>query len=110
MSCDVFITRMDFETGDNSNKITLEEWLQFVSNDSELEIIESSFGINPITKEKIYIQNPGLAIWKSDDEEFEIYYKVGSICSQDYDSRLIDKMKYIAKQLNAKLIVEGEEI
>lgn len=89
-----------------SGKITPEEWLNYISMDSELVLSERGTVINPITKAKMRFNFFGRTLWK----DYEITYKEGRISSNDSSAELIEKLKQIASALSAHVFDCGEKI
>lgn len=92
---------------DENNKITKEQWAEYMKIDSDFEPIEEySTEFNEGDTLTIAIPNPGL--WKSDKGEvpFTFYEEYGEITVKNPNNSIIEKMVLISNKLNA--IVEGE--
>lgn len=105
MGYSICISRID------NNPITLSEWLEVIENDKELKFVKSKEGINPITKQKIIIEVQGHAVWRHTEEKYDVefYYHKGKVCMDDYDEVIVNKMRFLAKKLHAKVLDEFDE-
>lgn len=109
MSYDFCITRMNPETNVDNSPISLEEWIHLVESDDELNFSEVNV-INPITKQKIYIEKGTVVLWLNPDEDdyVEFHFSNGKVCVNGYDTCLINKVKALARKLNAYAYEDGE--
>ncbi|WP_299161146.1 hypothetical protein [uncultured Tenacibaculum sp.] len=93
---------------EESQKITKEEWSEYIKSDSQFEPIEE-FSAKINENDAFTVSTPNAGLWKSDEGEvpFTFYEECGEITVKNPDNRIIEKMILIANELNA--IVEGEE-
>jgi hypothetical protein len=113
MSYDIHITRQEnwFEE-DNTKKISLKEWTELLSNDSEMRL--DNFAEATTTNgETIRIESEGLCVWTKYsgnglDGNFAWFnYSQGNISVKNPDKEIINKMVDLAVRLNAK--VQGDD-
>lgn len=89
-----------------SGMITIDEWLTYISTDSELTLSENGTAINPITRVPMRFRIPGRVLWKN----CEINYKQGKIGCEGISEGLIEKLSEIAAALSADVFDCGEKI
>jgi hypothetical protein len=84
----IFITRLP----KNGTNITLDEWLAYVQNDSELSVTD----------------NVGIRVMWSGCRDRHILWRDGEILANDPEFVLMDKMQAIATALGA--VVQGDDL
>lgn len=100
---------MDPQTNVDINPISLDEWIKLVEIDDELDF-NSDILINPITRQKIYIEKGTVVQWLNPEEDdfIDFHFSEGKIFVNGFDDCLINKIKSIAKKLNSYVYEEGE--
>lgn len=111
MGYELHITRRNHWADTETSDISLDEWLNYVNNDKELELL-NGYDIK-IGAEVTHQDAPGYCEWMSHPSEQETnsrpwfsYWK-GSIDTKNPDAPTIRKMIQIASALNAK--VQGDD-
>ncbi|HMR81749.1 MAG TPA: hypothetical protein PKE30_01405 [Niabella sp.] len=109
MGYDIHITRQEnWFDEDESKKISLDEWKDFLLNDAEMRL--ANFAEATAT---IRVESDGLAVWTKysgnglDGNLAWFDYNKGNIICKNPDNEIINKILIIAKQLDAK--VQGDE-
>ena len=97
---------MDLYVKREAEKISLQEWLNYVKTDKDLVLQEVAEAINPITKEKLRIEIPGRVIFSEGD----IQYCEGRIGCKGASEGKLKKLREIAAALNAELFDCGEKV
>jgi hypothetical protein len=117
MGFDVYITRNEDPFEENGENISLDEWLNYVKNDSTMRL--DNFAEAPIdgTDSYLRMENAGLSVWKDYSKNIEggnmawFNYQDGMISVKNPDIEILAKMLVIARILKAKVVPEeGEEI
>ncbi|OQP46543.1 hypothetical protein [Niastella populi] len=111
MGYDLHITRNVywFEGEQNSNDISLDEWLSYIHIDgSELELVDTHGVKVPEAEAKLQVP-PGFCEWTSHPENERPWfdYSNGNISTKNPDEPTIMKMISMAKELKAK--VQGDD-
>ena len=113
MGYDIRITRQENWFDDNAkNRISLEEWKDFLSGDPEMRI-DNSAEAKTKSNEIIRAESEGLSVWTKYsgnglDRNFAWFdYNKGNIVCKNADEEIITKMLDIANRLNAK--VQGDD-
>jgi len=98
---DAHITRAKDWTESAKKPVTLDEWVQYVKNDSEFRFVQSQ---DPKDK-------PKDAIWTDpkDKRECYFYYSDGEISVKDPDERILAKMQKVALKLKARVVGDDGE-
>ena len=96
---DLYIKRED-------EKISLQEWLDYVKTDKDLALQEVAEAINPITKEKLRIEIPGRVMFG----EADIQYCNGRIGCERFSEEILKKLKEIAVVLKADVFDCDEKV
>ena len=111
MGYSICLSRMNVGTFEDSNPITLNEWLKVIEDDNEFQSVNTTGGINPITKVNIIIEVPGHALWRNNEKncEVEFHFRKGKVCVEDYNQSIINKMKLLATKLDAKVFDDFDE-
>ena len=113
MGYDLYITRREnwFDEED-SLKISLDEWIQILRNDSEMRL--DGFAEAIVSEGNIFrTESDGLAVWLKysgngiDGNYAWLSFSDGNIVCKNPDDEIITKMLEIAGRLNAK--VQGDE-
>ena len=92
--------------------IAVEEWLALMSDDRELEPVETVESRNPRTGERIELSIPNSASWVDPDggRSYYFVYAKGRIRVDNPPDSAISKMKVLAESLKAQVIGdEGEK-
>ena len=99
---------LNIKRGEESQKISKEEWSQYIKTDSQFEPIEE-FSTELNEGETLTVSTPNAGLWKFDKGEvpFTFYEEYGEVTVKNPDNCIIEKMISIANELNA--VVEGEE-
>ena len=88
-----------------SEKISLQEWLDYVKTDKDLMLQEVVEATNPITKQLLRVEMPGRVILGEGD----IQYCEGRIGCDRVSEEVLMKLKEIAIVFNGKLLDYREE-
>ena len=114
MGYDFHITRREnwVEEDPNCNDISLEEWLAYIGrNDSEL-VLSDAYWVNVPGEEGKSQVAPGCCEWTAHPQNelpcFD-YYR-GSVSTKNPDEPTIIKMIMMAKDLNAKVQGDDDEV
>jgi hypothetical protein len=84
--------------------ISLDEWESYVKSDPEMRLVGYEEGRNPFTKERMRINRPGLARWKTGPgRSVKVYYNFGRLEMEGGSQRRVEKMRQIARALGARL-------
>ena len=111
MGYDVHITRTPDWTDSESEPITIEEWLAYVSSDPEMRV--DGFAEAATSSGSLRYENPGLAVWTAwsehgRDENFAWFdLRHGRVTVKNPDDAILAKMSAIAERLRAR--VQGDE-
>lgn len=111
MGYELHITRREHWADTETPDISIDEWLTYVRNDSELELT-NGYDIK-IGSETLHQDRPGFCEWNAHPTEREpnsrpwFSYWEGSIDTKNPDAATIRKMMQIASALNAK--VQGDD-
>lgn len=114
MGYDVHITRAEHWVDSEEFPITLDEWIAYVEQDSEMRL--DNFAEATTTEgELIRYENRGLAVWIAysghevgGNMGWFDYWR-GEIVVKNPDDEILIKMKQIARRLNARVVGdEGE--
>lgn len=97
---------MDLYIERENEKISLQEWLDYVKTDKDLELKEVAEAVNPITKQKLRIEIPGQVIFS----EGVIRYCEGCIGCEGSSVEILKKLKEIAAVLKADVFDCGEKV
>ncbi|MCL6603726.1 MAG: hypothetical protein K6T94_12685 [Paenibacillus sp.] len=107
MAYEVHIRRKD-----ESNPITMKEWLDYVEKDEELTFTDH-IEITLPNGMTMGMSGEGMAVWKTevDGEEYKItfIFRDEEISARYVDDFQIEKMKGIAKNINAIVIGDEDE-
>ena len=95
MGYDLHITRAEFYANNSGHEITAEEWLRYIENDPELQLVP--------TNGKHFAKWSGKS--KYPDPWFDWFE--GCIDTKNPDKAIVGKMLQIAKQLGAR--VQGDD-
>ncbi len=98
----------------SQNKITLEKWLEYIENDSEMERNDHIEVISP-ENEVLSFKIEGLCIWKGYSkypEGINVYFSPSknSISLKNPDREILIKMYKIAQYFKASVRGDGDEI
>ena len=113
MGYDIHITRKEnWFDNESENNISLEEWLDYVSNDLDMRL--DNFAQVQLPDGKIFrTDEEGICVWEKYSQDgigqnhaWFTYYD-GNILVKNPDQEIINKMVDIALKLNAK--VQGDE-
>jgi len=109
MGYDLHITRADDASENADATITLDEWRDFVSSDSEFRMTGVAEATNPVTKETIRFQRAGITEWHGHSAGGIIWFSwfQGNITVTNPDEEVIRKMQQVAARLQAR--VQGDE-
>ena len=102
MGYELYITRQDNWFDDNiQKKISLEEWISYISKDSEMRL-DNFAQIELPNKEIFRIEKEGIAVWeeysgegKGQNQAWFTYYN-GNVQVKNPDQEIINKMVVIA--------------
>ena len=116
MGYDLYITRQeDWSDDDESKKITLEEWVQFVNADPEMRL--DHFAEAKLQNgDTIRIEKEGLSVWLKysgdnvNGNHAWFYYTDGNISVKNPDPEIMYKMLSMAGGLRAKLQGDDGEL
>ena len=112
MGYNLHITRQEHWAEDeNTNlRIPLNEWLEYVKCDKELTLDPTAYSYAIKDSDEVFYP-PGFADWTGNKniEGAWFDYKNGRIESKNPEQETINKMKQIAKALNAKLMGDDGE-
>jgi hypothetical protein len=113
MGYDLHITRKNnWFDDDDSRNILLQEWIQLVSNDSEMRLDNFAEATLP-DSETLRLESEGLSVWTKysgdgvNGNHAWFRYHKGTIVVKNPDEEIIQKMIEIAAKLHAK--VQGDE-
>jgi hypothetical protein len=114
MGYDVHITRAEEWFESEANPISLDEWLAYVVNDSEMR--HDGFAEATTSKgETLRIEADGLSVWTAYSGHGKngnmawFYWSDGQVQVKNPDDEILGKMRAIATQLGAHVIGdEGE--
>ena len=116
MGYDIHITRKEsWSDEDPKNEITLEEWNNYVSGDSEMRRDDSAESIT-LSGETVLNVNDGLAVWTRysqhgiNDNYAWFDFRQGKITVKNPDAEIRNKMIDIAIALKAKVQGDDDEI
>ena len=105
------VRKNDWNNLDEESNITLNEWLSYTNNDSELEPTNS--GNIKAGEEQFFHNKPGYCEWnahsiykETNARPWFAYWK-GHISTKNPDNETVLKMLTIAEKLNAK--VQGDD-
>jgi hypothetical protein len=111
MGYNLHITRQEHWAEDEKLDlhITLNEWLAYVNSDEELTLNPTAYSYTKKDGETFY--PPGFADWTGNKNVIGAWfdYTDGRIESKNPEQETINKMKQIAKALNAKLMGDDGE-
>jgi hypothetical protein len=102
---------LNIQRENNENKISINEWADYMNSDSEFESIEE-FSADLKNGKVLTVSTPNAGIWESKNGEvpFTFSEEYGWITVKNPDNLIIEKMISIAKKLNAVVVgEEGEE-
>jgi len=113
MGYELNITRQEnWFDEDDSQQISLDEWMQILSNDKEMRL--DGFAEATTTNgDTISVESEGLSVWTKysgnglNGNYAWFDYRRGNIICKNPDDEIIGKMLDIAERLNAK--VQGDE-
>ena len=99
---------INIQKEDENQKITKNEWTDFINSDPEFEPIEE-FSADLGNNEVLTVSTPNAGLWKSKNGQvpFTFSEKYGQITVKNPDTYIIEKMIQIANLIDA--IVLGEE-
>jgi hypothetical protein len=112
MGYDVHITRASDWTESAAHPISLDEWVGYVSSDSEMRL-DNRAEATTTSGDDLAIESPGIAVWtawRSDGVRGNhawFYYFDGEIMVKNPDREILRKMYRIAVALKAR--VQGDE-
>ncbi|KAA9037253.1 hypothetical protein FW778_17655 [Ginsengibacter hankyongi] len=105
------IRRDDYENDEEDSSITMDEWLEYISNDPELNLT-NGYKLDIPNVETSWEENPGFCLWTGHSEgvpseSLWFDFWKGTISAKYPDDETIKKMLSIAKALNAR--VQGDD-
>lgn len=104
---------LHIERKDNENKITVDEWTDFIDQSPDFEKADSVSATNPQSGMTLTIDTPNCGLWKPKDDykvPFTFQDKWGHITVKNPDEFVIKKMIEISGHFNGRVVgEEGEE-
>ena len=113
MGYHLHITRKDnWYEADGKKNISIDEWIRYVSGDKEMRL--KNLNDLSIEQDEVFkYKNPGIAAWVANDpwelntNKAWFNFHFGNIIVKNPDASVIEKMKVVARCLNAK--VQGDD-
>ena len=107
MGYDLHITKKKNWFDKEGELVSEKEWENAVSNDPEMKMSKTAEVKTKDGKTTVRYSNHLLAEWKDNDNIFWFDYRNGEICVKDPSKKAIEKMKELAKKMEAR--VQGDE-
>jgi hypothetical protein len=113
MGYDVHITRAESWRDSEDQSISLDEWLAYIEQDTEMRLDGFAEAQIKETGEILRVESEGLAVWTDYSSHGEggnmawFDHRCGEIIVKNPDREILDKMAQIARALGAR--VQGDE-